>query len=89
MPKVGHSIEYSTADLGFYFLPGPFSGLELRFDNAFKPRRGPDESGSGYGIAPTTSDGALAASFGPRAEICRSGLPLPVARVSYPLVDEP
>jgi hypothetical protein len=37
--EVGHSIEYSTADLDFYFLSVPFSGLELRSDNPFKPRR--------------------------------------------------
>ena len=41
---MGHSIEYSTADLDFYFLSGPFSGLELRFDNPFKARhRGLDQ----------------------------------------------
>jgi hypothetical protein len=41
---VGHSIEYSTADLDFYFLSVPFSGLELRSDDAFKPRhRGLDQ----------------------------------------------
>ncbi len=41
---MGHSIEYSTADLDFYFLSGPFSGLELRSDNPFKPcHRGLDQ----------------------------------------------
>jgi hypothetical protein len=41
---VGHSIKYSTADLDFYFLSVPFSGLELRSDDAFKPcHRGLDK----------------------------------------------
>ena len=35
--EVGHSIEYSTANLDFYFLSVRFSGLELRSDDAFKP----------------------------------------------------
>ena len=33
---MGHAIKYSTADLDFDFLPGPFSGLELRANDALK-----------------------------------------------------
>ena len=33
---MGHVIEYGTSDLDFDFLPGPFSGLQARADDALK-----------------------------------------------------